>query len=471
LATFSGMGSNLTEASLFSTFGRINYSYNSKYLLSGSIRRDGSSKFRGDNKYSVFPAVSAGWVMSKEKFISSLNLFSELKLRGSWGLTGNQAISPYSTFATYKNVNTVYDPTSTAIPGLWIDMAENPGLKWETTEQKDLGMDLGFFNGRLSASVDYFKKNTRDLLLYNGLPAFVGGGGIMLNVGEIQNSGFEFTLGATPFKSRNLTWNSNFNFTIVNNKVVKLSEGGHDDWQVSSGTNWGSEPDFRLKSGQSMGSINGIKYLGTWKPSEAAEAAVYGNVPGDSKYLDVNKDSVFDTNDDVIIGNAMPKYSLGWNNTFNYKGLTLNVFIQGLLGYDKYNYVYAMMVSTFGDFKQPTSADVKNRYIPGVNETSNIPAFSNTNKNIPLSSRFISPGGFVRVKNISLSYTLPKARLKNIASIDLFVSVTNVFTFTNYNGLDPEASNSGSGSDVYQNFDYGSYPVPRVFTGGITLKF
>lgn len=471
LATFSSMGSNLTEASLFSTFGRINYSYKSKYLLSGSVRRDGSSKFRGDNKYSVFPAVSAGWVMSKEKFIADLNLFSELKLRGSWGLTGNQAIAPYSTFATYKNVSTVYDPTSTAIPGLWIDMAENPGLKWETTEQKDLGMDLGFFNGRLSASVDYFKKNTRDLLLYNGLPAFVGGGGIMLNVGEIQNSGFEFTLGATPFKNRNLTWNSNFNFTIVNNKVVKLSEGGHDDWQVSSGTNWGSEPDFRLKSGQSMGSINGIKYLGTWKPSETAEAAVYGNVPGDSKYLDVNKDSVFDTNDDVIIGNAMPKYSLGWNNTFNYKGFRLNVFVQGLLGYDKYNYIYAMMVSTFGDFKQPTSADVKNRYISGVNETSNIPAFSNTNKNIPLSSRFISPGGFVRVKNISLSYTLPKARIKNIASIDLFVSVTNVFTFTKYNGLDPEASNSGSGSDVYQNFDYGSYPVPRVFTGGITLKF
>ena len=114
--------------------------------------------------------------MSKEKFIADLNLFSELKLRGSWGLTGNQAIAPYSTFATYKNVSTVYDPTSTAIPGLWIDMAENPGLKWETTEQKDLGMDLGFFNGRLSASVDYFKKNTRDLLLYNGLPAFVGVG-------------------------------------------------------------------------------------------------------------------------------------------------------------------------------------------------------------------------------------------------------------------------------------------------------
>lgn len=474
LATFSSMGSNLVTSALFSTFGRVNYSYKGKYLFSGSVRRDGSSKFRGKNKYSVFPAVSAGWVLSEESFISDLNLFSELKIRGSWGLTGNQAVAPYSTYATYKNVNTVYNTTSTGVPGLWIDMAENLDLKWETTEQKDLGLDAGFFKGNLTASVDYFVKNTRDLLLYNGLPAFIGGGGgsgIMLNVGDVQNSGWEFALTTSLFNTTNFKWSSGFNFSILKNKVIKLSQGGNDDWQMSSGTNWGSKPDFRLKSGESMGAINGVKYLGTWKPSEADEAAKYGNVPGDSKYLDVNGDLVFDDKDAVIIGNGMPKYSLGWNNTVTYKGLSLNFFVQGMLGFDKYNYIYAMMVSTFGDFKQPTSADVKNRYIPGVNETSDFPAFSSTNKNIPLSSRFLSKGGFVRIKNVSLSYTVPQETLRDIASITLFASVTNLYTFTRYNGLDPEASNSGSGSDVYQNFDYGSYPVPRVFTGGVTFTF
>ncbi|MEP7142229.1 MAG: TonB-dependent receptor [Ferruginibacter sp.] len=471
LATFNGLNSSLSKAALFSLFGRINYSFKDKYLLSGSIRRDGSSKFRDDNKYSTFPAVSAGWLMSKENFIADMGIFKELKLRGSWGLTGNQAVAPYSTLATYSNVSTIYNSSSTPVPGLWINMAENPNLKWETTEQKDVGLDIGLFKGSITANIDYFVKNTRDLLLWSGLPAFTGGGGIMLNVGNVQNSGWEFTLGASPFDTKKFSWNTNFNFSILKNKVVKLSQGGNDDWQMSSGTNWGSKPDFRLKSGESMGAINGVKFLGTWKPSEAAEAAKYGNVPGDSKYLDVNGDHVIDESDDIIIGHGMPKFSLGWNNTVTYKRITLNIFTQGLMGLDKYNYIYGMMVSTFGDFKQPTSADIKNRYIPGVNETSDIPAFSSTNKNIPLSSRFLSKADFIRIKNVSLSYTIPKNTLKNIGAIKLFVSVVNLITFTNYNGLDPEASNSGSGSDVFQNFDYGSYPIPRVFTGGVTLTF
>lgn len=470
LADINGVGSGKTESSLLSFFGRVNYSLMNKYLFSATVRRDGSSKFRGENKYSYFPSLSLGWILSKEKFIDNLNLFHELKLRGSWGLTGNQAIGPYSTYSTYKNVSTAYNSTS-FIPGIWINTAGNPDLKWETTEQKDLGIDMSFLDGRLYSNVDYFIKETKDLLLASGLPNFIGGGSIMLNVGSVQNSGWEFNFGGTPVKTKSFSWNTNFNFSLVANKVLKLSEGGGDDWSMSSGTNWGSQPDFRLKSGESMGAINGIKYLGTWKPSEAAEAAKYNNVPGDSKYLDLNGDHVIDGSDNTIIGQGLPKYTIGWNNTFNYKQFELNIFTQGVLGFDKYNYIYGMMVSTFGDFKQPTSADIKNRYIPGVNETSDIPAFSKTNQNIPLSSRFVSKGDFLRIKNVSISYTLPKTNLKNIASAKLFLSITNLYTFTKYSGLDPEGANTGSGSDVYQNFDYGSYPIPRVYTAGITLTF
>lgn len=471
LATSTGIHSGVNEAALFSLFGRVNYSLMDRYLLSATIRRDGSSKFRGDNKYSYFPSASLGWIVSREKFMESQKIFKELKLRGSWGLTGNQGVGAYSTMATYANVNMTYN-TSGFVPGIMIDMAENPQLKWETTEQKNVGLDMQFHKADIYANVEYFVKDTRDLLLWSGLPAFVGGGGIMLNIGNIRNSGWEITLGATPVKTNNFSWTTSLNGSMVKNKIIKLSQGGGDDWSMNSGVTWDwGTPDFRLKSGESMGAINGLKFLGTWKKGQEAEAAVYGAKPGDSRYEDVNDDKVINTSDFQIIGNGLPKFTGGWNNTLSYKGLDLNFFLQGVFGFDKMNYIYAMAVSARGEFRQPTLAEIKNRYIPGVNETSDIPAFSSSNQNFTQSSRFVSKGDFLRIKNVSLAYTLPKTTLKNIAAVKLFFSVSNLYTFTKYNGLDPEAANTGSGSDVYQNFDYGSYPIPRIFTGGLTLTF
>ena len=471
LATSTGIHSGVNEASLFSLFGRINYSLMDRYLLSATIRRDGSSKFRGNNKYSYFPSASLGWIISREKFMENQKLFKELKLRGSWGLTGNQAVGPYSTMATYANVNMTYNTTS-YVPGIMIDMAENPDLKWETTEQKNLGLDLQLHKAGMFANLDYFVKDTRDLLLWSGLPAFVGGGGIMLNIGNVRNTGWEITLGATPVSTNNFTWTTSLNGSMVKNKIIKLSQGGGDDWSMNSGVTWDwGTPDFRLKAGQSMGAINGLKYLGTWKKGQEADAAVYGAKPGDSRYEDINGDHVINASDFQIIGNGLPKFTGGWNNTFSYKGLDLNIFLQDVFGFEKMNYIYAMAISARGEFRQPTLAEIKNRYIPGVNETSDIPAFSSSNQNFTQSSRFVSKGDFMRIKNVSLAYTLPKQTLKNIAAVKLFFSVNNLYTFTKYNGLDPEAANTGSGSDVYQNFDYGSYPIPRVFTGGLTLTF
>lgn len=481
LADFSRAGAGYNSASLFSLFGRASYNYDERYLFTGTIRRDGSSRFRGNNKFSYFPSLAVGWVISKEKFMADQNLFNLLKLTASWGLTGNQAIGSYSTLSTYSALTTTLSP-STVVPAILIDRAANPDLKWETTEQKNLALEMGLLKSRLKARVDYFTKDTRDLLFWVGLPAYSGGGAIMRNVGNVQNKGWEFEIGGSPILNDNFSWNSSFNYSVVDNKIRTLADGKTEQtWDSDIGAGASVYPEFLLRVGQPMAAMYGLNYLGTWKPKDAAEAAKFNEKPGDSRYQDLNGDNVIDANDLTIIGYGLPKRTLGWNNTFTYKGLELNILLQGVYGFDKLNFIYAMGMTAYGDFRQPTLADIKNRYVPGVNETSDIPAFSTTNKNYVQSSRFISKGDFTRIKNVSLMYTLPKKLVKNIAAIRFFVGVTNLYTFTKYNGMDPEASNTSSSSDIgngnsrsgdpAQSFDYGGYPIPRTYTGGLTLTF
>lgn len=471
LAELSGASADYNNAALFSLFARANYSYAQKYLFSASIRRDGSSRFRGKNKFSYFPSLAVGWIVTRENFMASQHLFSNLKFRASWGLTGNQAIGAYSTLSTYSDLNTTLSPDA-SVPAILIDRAANPDLKWETTEQKNLAVEMGFLKNRLQAKFDYFVKDTRDLLFWVGLPAYVGGGAIMKNVGSVENRGWEFELSGTPVQNSRFTWHSAFNYSRVNNKIKALANGiTEQPWDSDIG--WGATiyPEYLLKVGEPMGAMYGLNYLGTWKPGQEAEAALFNEKPGDSRYEDLNGDKVIDSKDLSIIGYGLPKTTMGWNNTFSYKGVELNVLLQGVYGFEKLNFLYAMGMTAYGDFRQPTLADVKDRYIAGVNETSDIPAFSNTNKNYVQSSRFVSKGDFTRIKNVSIAYTLPKTSLKNIAAVRFFVGVTNLYTFTKYSGMDPESANTGSGSDPAQSFDYGGYPVPRTYTGGITLTF
>jgi TonB-linked SusC/RagA family outer membrane protein len=471
LATPNGLSAGVSQWSLFSLFGRANYSYKEKYLLSGTIRRDGSSRFQGNNKFSYFPSVSAGWVLSQENFIRDLNVFNALKLRGSWGLTGNQAISPYSTFATYATTSATY--TSTAhVPGILIDHPDNPNLKWETTEQKDIGLDMQLVKGFINFSADYYVKETRDLLFPVAIPSYIGGGSLVKNIGSVQNRGWEFSLDVTPVSGK-LKWTSSINLSLVSNKILHLVKSGRDTIFNSSGVGAGTstQPEFVMITGQPMAAIWGLKYLGTWKPKEAALAAQFGAKPGDARYQDVNGDGALSSGDFTIIGHGLPRYSIGWNNSFSYKGIELNVFFQGIFGFDKLDYLYGAAMTYSGDFRQPMLNDIKNRYIPGVNETSNIPAFSSTGQNYIQSSRFIEKGDFIRLKNLSLAYTLPKTMLRNMFTVKLFASATNLLTMTKYKGMDPESASVGSGNDAQQNIDYGSYPNPRVFTGGITISF
>lgn len=476
LSKSSQVGSGYSEWSLLSLLGRVNYAYRDKYFVSGSVRRDGSSKFRGKNKFSTFPSAAVGWKLSEEPFLKNTNIFTNLKLRGSWGLTGNQGINPYATYSAYTtnldDAGTVFNGASGKIvSGIALGNPGNPELKWETTEQLNAGLDVEILQGAVTFTADYFVKKTRDLLLNQPVPGYLGGNFILSNIGDMRNTGWEFSAGVNVFSKRAFNWNSSFNVSLVKNTLESLGENRKEILFN----------EFILRPGQPIGSFFGYKYLGTYKPGEAAEAAKYNLKPGDAHYDDFNNDGVISDKDYQIIGNALPKTSLGWNNTFTYKSFTLNVFVQGLFGLDKLNYSYAFGMMGSTDAKEILFSDIKNRYIPGVNETSDIPAFSSAPTNtLAQSSRFIEKADFLRLKNLSLSYDIKKAALRNIAGVKVFVSATNLLTFTRYRGIDPESNSnnqseglnwSGFVADTEQGIDQGAYPNAKTYTIGVNVIF
>ena len=470
LGTPGTPASGSTKWALFSLMGRVNYGYKDKYLLSAALRRDGSSKFVGDHKFSYFPSASVGWILSEEPFIQDLQAFSSLKVRGSWGLTGNQGINPYSTFSTYSNRVGSFT-NSTSQTGIVLGNIGNPDLKWETTEQKDIGLEAGILNGRISFTADYFIKDTRDLLLNETLPIYLGGNTITRNTGSVRNKGFEFAVEGAILDKGPLTWNSWFNVSFIRNRVLSTGQNKiiFDPNNRKIGGGMSPQSEFVVMPGQSLGAIWGLTYLGTWKPGDEAKAGLFGAKPGDSRYLDLNGDSVIDASDYGVIGTGIPTTVFGWNNTVSYKGFSLNFFFHAMLGFSKLNYNKAAAMYLGGDAREATYEDIKYRYIPKVNETSDIPAFSTTNRNFTQSTRFLEKADFMRLKNLSLSYELPRKVLSNKAGLKVFVSATNVWTLTRYKGIDPEANSSAG--DIRQGIDYGTYPNARTFTGGCTLSF
>lgn len=462
------IGSGFTKWTLLSYLGRVNYSLANKYLFSASVRRDGSSKFAPGNKYSTFPSVALAWNMANESFISNLDLFSKLKVRASWGLTGSQAISPYSTLSTY-NTNIYYAfTTGDRTSGIQIGNPGNSELKWETTEQKDIGLEAGFFNGRLNVEFDYFVKDTRDLLLNQSVPYYSGGGSITANVGKIRNKGWEISLEGKIISRKNFSWESDLNLSNVKNRVVNLGE----ETQIFSqpdlnGLN--GAPEFIYSVGHSLGSFWGLRYLGPWKPDQAQEAALFQQKPGDARYEDLNGDHVINGDDYQIIGCGLPTTSLGWNNTISVGNFDINLFLQGVFGIDKQNYTRAMHLMAARDARQATLAEIRERYIPGVQENTYLPAFSNSSEIQPQSTMFLEDASYVRLKNVSVGYNF---KVRNIQNLKVYVSATNLLTFTNYKGIDPESSNvGGGGSDINQSLDYGSYPNSRTFTFGVDFTF
>lgn len=482
--------SYVSKQTLNSFLGRANYVYDNKYMFTASYRADGSSVFGANNKWGYFPSAAVAWRASEETFIQNLGVFSNLKLRGSWGKTGNQAIQPYQTLANLASgFNYPYDGNGTANIGFLLGRPENPDLKWESTAQTNIGIDLGFFNERLSATIDVYKKVTTDLLLNKQIEAYTGFATKLANVGSIQNKGLEISIGGKPVFTNDFKWNTGVNISFNRSKVLALL----NDLPLAIRTNSGGGYQFYasgfslkyLQVGQPVDQMRGYVNLGTWSEAERAEAKLMGQAPGEAKWKDVNGDGKITRAADgqEIIGNASPNFIYGWNNSLSYKNFDLSFLIQGSDGNDIFNAVRIKIENP----SNGTSSNLKNRWTPD-NQQTNVPVFisskernllnlgSNQTAGIGVdqrSSRWVEDGSYIRMKNITLAYNLPLSILSKIhvSGLSAYITAANLFTITKYTGYDPEVSSFNAAGAGGLGIDLSNYPTSKTFMFGINLTF
>jgi TonB-linked SusC/RagA family outer membrane protein len=459
--------SDYSSSSLQSFMGRLNYAYRDKYLLTASIRDDGSSVLT--KKYASFPSVGLGWVLSKEKFMENSRLFNSLKLRGTVGKTGNQGIPAYSSIV---QINTspvpYYFDSQTASVSTPLGTPVSTSLKWETTLQTDLGVDATMLDSRLSIAIDAYKKTITNLLYYYQTPAYLGGGNYETNIGSIQNRGIEFQISGTPIKpvTTGLNWTTHFEISFNDNKVLNLN--GQDNLIVS-GIGQPQANISIVKVGQPLGEFNGFKFLGTWKTKDAAQAATYGNVPGDARYLDVNNDGHINQSDYTPIGNGVPKFTWGFINDFRYGNFMLTFMFAGQGGSQIYSQTLAYTWGQAPGVRNATNEDATKMWTP-QNET-DIPHFSNSTFWPTNSSRFVYSANFVKLKNLSLTYSIPQSILgrARMRSVDIYVSGQNLFTVSSYPGFDPELTNATNAE--LQGVETAVVPNARTYTVGCRIGF
>ncbi|MCM1491182.1 MAG: TonB-dependent receptor [Muribaculum sp.] len=462
-------GGGKTQWSVFSLFGKVDYNFDDRYLVSFTIRRDANSRFAKGNRSGIFPAASAAWRPTQETFFPKNEVLTDLKVRYSWGQNGNANIPPlYPTYSTYiyNTGNGAYDISGTnsqTTPGITLAASGNPNLKWETTTQHNIGVDLQFLGGAINVTADYFIKNTKDMLTIPPALDVAGeNAAIWLNTGEMKNNGWEVSVGYISPSYGDFSWNGSLNISQYKNKLVRLNSrqefvGG----------------DFRLIPGQPMGVYWGYVCDGIFQnQTEVANHAYQpGAAPGRLMYRDLNEDGVIDDTDRCIIGNPNPDLSLGLNLGFKYKAFALDMFFAGDFGQDIFNHTKRSLYSmSYGNLATNRSVDVLNAWSP-ENPGSEIPALSLTDSNSEgsLSSYYVENGSYMKMKYLKLSYSFPEKIYKAIGSrgIDVFGQVENVFTMTKYKGLDPEILPGEYGS----LYDGGAYPRPRTFTLGVNLQF
>ncbi len=465
-----------TEQSLESFMGRINYAFDSKYLITLTGRSDAASVFAENNKRAFFPSVALGWNASKEKFLAASKTINNLKLRASYGAVGNAAIQPYQSLSQLVTGSYFSFNGDALVSGVSLSTkAPNPNLKWETTKQLNIGVDVSMFDGRLGLTVDYYKKNTRNLLLKKALPQASGFRTQLINAGEVENKGFELLLSGSPIRNDNFEWSSRLTFTKNHNEVIALN-GNERELRLGGAGLPGFSDAIWLEVGQPIGLVRGLEYDGVWKSNEAILAAAYGVSPGSPKYVDQNNDGVINDKDIVNIANALPDYTFSWNNTFSYKGIDLNVLMIGVQGNEIYNIARSLQESR----DEGTSTVLQNVWTPD-NENTDIPghnalgAFRN-------SSRWVEDGSYIRIKNITLGYNFPDKLIESlgISSLRIYATGTNLLTFTKYSGFDPESNNaqdiantagSGSSTDAFAGVDLASFPSQKKYTVGLDIKF
>lgn len=444
-----------TAYGLNSYFTRLNYGLMDKYLLTFTGRMDGSSKFGSSNRFAFFPSAAIAWRVSQENFMKTMPAISNLKLRASYGATGNSEIQAYQALAGMGNYDVVFDGVRS--PGTGISRMSNDELRWEKTLQLDAGMELGLFKNRISLEFDVYRKKTVDMLLAAPLPTTSGYTSITRNIGSMENKGVELSVNTTNIEQEHFSWNTQFNISINRNRVLALT-GGSD---IYSGATV-------IRVGEPVGAFFGRVHLGTWSTQEKDQAAVFKARPGDVKYLDLNKDKQINDNDRTIIGKGIPDGFGTFLNTFRYKNWSLTLDLQYMYGNDVMDRSIHSLEDRQGianSYKTVLNAWTETNQNTPIAQIRPVPAGYTTNND----SHKVTDASFLRGRNFLLAYTFPAATVARMKlnRLRVYASVQNVFVATKYKGYDPEVSNSGSPFD--QGYGLYDYPKPRVFMAGLNV--
>jgi len=468
-ATYNQPSSSNTDWSLISYLARANYNFKERYLLSVSARVDGSSRFGTNNKYALFPSGSFAWRLIEEDFIQDLGFFDNLKLRTSYGFTGNQEIGLYNSLPTLTS--TTYTIGRALVTGFYPNKIPNPDLKWEKTSQLNVGIDIGLLNNKFRITSDYYYKKTTDLIYSVGVPFVSGFSTSLQNIGSVENKGLELGI-----ESDNITgpfqWTTNFNIAFNRNKILEL--GGEDYKDVGAGDgHLKTGSVHRLIVGEPIGLFYGYVFDGIFQDQTELDAGPKSptNWIGGRRYADLGgpegvPDGVVNaTYDRTVIGDPNPDFFGGLTNTFLYKGFELNLFLQYSYGNDIFNYNAMELELPSGG--QNVYADLVNRWTP-TNPSNKYPV-ATTNRSAVFSSAYMEDGSYLKVKTLTFAYLFPDLNTRHLSGLKLYVTGQNLLTFTNYKGYDPEVSYRGA-TNLELGEDFGGYPQARTFLFGVSLN-
>lgn len=448
--------------------GRINYDLLGRYLLTASFRYDGTSRFSADHKYAFFPSVAFAWRMSEEPFLKKFDNLSDLKLRIGYGQLGNQGISNYQTLQTLKASGSAVFGNS-LMQGLVQARLPNPELRWETTAETNLGIDFGFFNNRLTGSVDFYIRDTKDQLFDKPLPSSIGFANVKVNAGKVRNSGIDFTLNSVNFDKRDFGWETSLNLSLLKNRVKELPDFIPE---LITGSMASFISGYEItRVGDPIYSYYGYEVEGIFqKGDDIAHSAQPNAKPGELKFKNQNDDNAITSDDRVVLGKPFPDVTLGFTNNFRYKNFNLSIFLQGVFGIQTLD---ANVLETFyptNEYRNRiakyylnrwTETNPTNKYPSGVNA-------SNYGGQYMINSLTVVDASFLRIKNINLSYDIPMKENKVIRAASVYVAADNLYTFTGYEGFDPDASANG---DKVSKVNYNSYPLARTFRLGVNVTF
>jgi len=455
--SWTGTGSWAGHWAMQSFFARFNYNFNDTYLFTANLRADGSSKLAPGHRWGYFPSFSAAWRVTSEKFMKNVTWIDDLKIRGGWGQTGNQSGLGNNSYLASYNINRIQwfgeGNDANATPTRSQSSLSNPELTWETTTQTDIGIDLTILKNRLTLYADYYYKKTSDMLMWITLPTgSAAANSLPYNGGEVENKGFEFTVSSKNIIGKDFKWNTDFNISFNRNelKSLKLTQ----IYYSAKTTDYVNEYVVRNTPGRPLGSFWG--YISDGVDPET----------GELMYRDVNGDGMVSASDRTYIGDPNPDFTFGLTNTFTYKGLNLSVLIQGSYGNDVYN-VGRMDTEGMYDGKNQTTRVLERWRVPG--QITDVPKAGFEMHN---STYFLEDGSYIRLKDVSLSYDVPRniIRKLHITKLQPYMSATNLLTLTKYKGMDPEVNQNGNSGSV-QGLDWGTYPLCKSFSIGLKVEF